>query len=104
MPTDTVAQLVEHRRDMTKDLGLNTSECRIFYLFHCVLSFSATLAMRWKVQFRLGLAKTLSKIDSNNGLLISKREYYANEIESTVEIHRKDSVNKQKMSFKKSIR
>ena len=52
----TVAQLVERRRDMPKDLGSNPSECHIFNLFHCVLSFSATLAKRWKVQFRLGLA------------------------------------------------
>ena len=33
------------------------SECHMFYLFRCVLSFSATLAKRWKVQFRLGLSK-----------------------------------------------
>ena len=39
-----------------KDLGSKPSECHIFYLFRCVLSFSATLAKRWKVQFRLGLA------------------------------------------------
>ena len=29
---------------MPKDLGSNPSECHIFYLFRCVLSFSATLA------------------------------------------------------------
>ena len=39
-----------------KVLGSNPSECHIFNLFRCVLSFSATLAKRWKVQFRLGLA------------------------------------------------
>ena len=39
-----------------KGPGFNPSECHIFYLFRCVLSFSATLAKRWKVQFRLGLA------------------------------------------------
>ena len=54
LPTDIVAQLVERRRDMPKDLGSNHSECHIFYLFRCVFSFSATLAKRWKVQFRLG--------------------------------------------------
>ena len=27
LPTDTVAQWVEHRRDMLKDLGSNSSEC-----------------------------------------------------------------------------
>ena len=27
LPTDTVAQWVEHRRDMLKDLGSNPSEC-----------------------------------------------------------------------------
>ena len=47
LPTDTVSQLVEHRRD--KDLGSNPSECHIFNLFRYVLSFSATLAKRWKV-------------------------------------------------------
>ena len=35
----------------------NPSMCHIFKLFRCILSFSATLAKRWKVQFRLGLAK-----------------------------------------------
>ena len=50
------AQLVERRRDKSKDLGSNPSECHVFYLFRCVLSFSATLTKRWKVQFRLGLA------------------------------------------------
>ena len=30
----------------------------IFILFRYVLSFSAILAKRWKVKFRLGLAKT----------------------------------------------
>ena len=55
-PTDTVAQLEERCRDKPKVLGSNPGECHIFYLFRCVLSFSATLAKRWKVQFRLGLA------------------------------------------------
>ena len=71
LPTDTVAKLVERRRDMPKDLGSNPGECHIFYLFRCVLSFSATLAKRWKVQFRLGLAKILNNIDCNNGIQIS---------------------------------
>ena len=56
LPTDSVAQLVERWRDMPKVLGSNPGECHIFYLFRCVLSISATLAKRWKVQFRLGLA------------------------------------------------
>ena len=56
LPTDTVAQLVERRRDKSKVLGSNPGECHIFYLFRFVLSFSATLAKRWKAQFRLGLA------------------------------------------------
>ena len=62
MPTDTVAQWIEHRCDMPKDLCSNSSECRIFYFFRYVLSFSATLAKRWKVQFRLGLAKNSAKL------------------------------------------
>ena len=57
---------------LPKDLGSNPSECHIFYLFRCVLSFSATLAKRWRVKFRLGLAIKLNNIDSNNGILISK--------------------------------
>ena len=68
LPTDTVAQWVEHRRDMPKDLGSNPSECHILYLFCCVLSFSAILAKRWKVQFRLGLAK-------NSAMLIQITAY-----------------------------
>ena len=44
-------------------------------LLRCVLSFSATLAKRWKVQFRLGLAIRLNNIDSNNGILILKKYY-----------------------------
>ena len=56
VPADTVAQLVERRRDKPKILGTNSGDCHVFYLFRCVFSFSATLAKRWKVQFRLGLA------------------------------------------------
>ena len=77
LPTDNVAQLVERRRDMPKDLVSNPSECHIFNLFRCVLSFSATLAKRWKVQFRLGLAITLNNIDSSNDIQIKKKEYCA---------------------------
>ena len=68
LPTDTVAQWVEHRRDMPKDLGSYPSECHISNLFRCVLSFSVTLAKRWKAQFRLGLAKKFNNVDSNNGI------------------------------------
>ena len=41
-----------------EDLGSNSSECHVLNLFRCVLSFSATLTKRWKVQFRLRFAKT----------------------------------------------
>ena len=82
---------------MPKDLGSNPSECHIFYLFRCVLSFSASLAKRWKVQFRMGLAKTLNNIDSNNGIQISKKEYHTKEIESTVDIYRNNTVNKKEI-------
>ena len=77
LPTDTVAHLVESWRDMPKDLCSNPGVCHVFNLFRCVLSFSATLAKRWKAQFRLGLAKTLKSFYSNNGILISQKEYYA---------------------------
>ena len=59
--TDTAAQWVEYRRNVPKDLGSNPSECHIIIFFRCVLSFSATLAKRLKVQFRLGLAKNSSQ-------------------------------------------
>ena len=83
---------------MLKDLGSNSSECH-FYLFRCVLSFSATLAKRWNAQFRLGLAM-------NSTMLIQitafkyQRNNYAKEIESTVDIHRKNTVNKEKRRSK----
>ena len=76
---------------MPKDLGSNPSVCHIF-LFVPLRSFSATLAKRWKVQFRLGLAKKNStSFDSDSGIQISKN-YYPKEIESTVDIHRKNTV------------
>ena len=75
LPTDTVAQLVERRRDMPMDQGSNPSECHILNFLRCVLSFSATLVKRWKVQFRLWLAINLNNIDTNNGILISKKYY-----------------------------
>ena len=80
---------------MLKDLGSNPSERHIVNLFRCILSFSATLAKRWKVQFRLGLA-------NNSTMLIQitaykyQKNYYAKEIESTVDIRRKNTVDKEK--------
>ena len=77
--TDNVDLWVEHRRDMLKDLGSNPSERHIVNFFRCVLSFSATLAKRWKVQFRLALA-------INSTMLIQitaykyQKNYYAKEI------------------------
>ena len=56
LPTDNVAQWVDHRRDMPKDLVSNPSERHIVNLFRCVLYLSATLANSWKVIFRLWLA------------------------------------------------
>ena len=67
LPTDTVAQLVERRRDMPMDLGANPSERHILSLFRCVLSFSATVAKRWEVQFRLGLAKNSTMVTKITG-------------------------------------
>ena len=60
------------------------------YIYICMYIYIATLAKRWKVQFRLGFATTTTNstiLDSNNGIQIS-RNYYAKEIESTVDIHR----------------
>ena len=56
LPTDNVAQWVDHRRDMPKDLSSNPSERHIVNLFRCVLYLSTTLAKRWKVLFRLFFA------------------------------------------------
>ena len=80
---------------MPKDLGSNPSERHIVNLFRCVLSFSAALAKRWNAQFRLWLA-------NNSTILIQitaykyQKNYYAKEIESTVDIHIKNIVNKGK--------
>ena len=84
---------------MLKDLGSNPSERHIVNLFPCVLYYSATLAKRWKVQFRLWLA-------NNSTILIQltaykyQKNYYAKEIESTVDIHIKNIVNKGKCRSK----
>ena len=84
---------------MLKDLGSNPSERHIVYLFRCVLSFSATLAKRWKVQFRLGLANN-STICIQITAYKYNKNYYAKEIESTVDICRKNTVNKEKCRSK----
>ena len=86
---------------MLKDLGSNPSEYHVFNLSRCVLSFSATLAKRWKVQFRQGLAIKLNNVDSNNGILISKK-YYTKYIESTVDIHRKNYCQQKEICRSKS--
>ena len=85
---------------MSKDLGSNPSECHIFYLFRCVLSFSATLAKRRKVQFRLGLAINLKNIDSINGIQISKNTILnkLNDMWTSIE---KTTVNKKKYVVQK---
>ena len=57
LPTDTVAQWVEHRCDKPWAWFRFLASVGFFYLFRCVLSFSATLAKRWKIQFRQGLQK-----------------------------------------------
>ena len=80
---------------MPQDLGSNPSERHIVHLFTCILSFSATLEKRWNAQFRLWLA-------NNSTILIQitaykyQKNYYAKEIESTVDIHIKNIVNKGK--------
>ena len=78
-----------------ENLGSNPSECHIINLFRCVLSFSATLAKRWKVQFRLGLAIKLKNIDSNYGKQISKNTILnkLNHMWTSIE---KTTVNKKK--------
>ena len=95
LPTDNVALWVEHLCDMPKELGSNPSERHIVNLFRCVLSFSATLAKRWKVQFRLVLAKKSTMLIHITAYKYQKN-YYATEIESTVDIRRKNTVDKEK--------
>ena len=80
---------------MPKDLGSNPSERYIVNLFRCVLYFSATLAKRWKVQFRLGLAKNSTMLIHITAYKYQKN-YYATEIESTVDIRRKNTVDEEK--------
>ena len=80
---------------MPKDLGSNPSERHIVNLFRCVLYFSATQAKRWKVQFRLGLAKNSTML-SHITAYKYKKNYYATEIESTVDIRRKNTVDEEK--------
>ena len=80
---------------MLKDLVSNPRECHIVNLFRCVLTFSATLAKRWKVQFRLGLAKNSTMLIQITAYKYQKN-YYAKEIESTVDIRRKNTVDKEK--------
>ena len=80
---------------MPKDLGSNPSELHIVNLFRCVLYFSATLAKRWKVQFRLGLAKNSTMLIHITAYKYQKN-YYATEIESTVDIRRKNTVDDEK--------
>ena len=99
LPTDNVAQWVEHRRDIPKDLGSNPSERHIVNFFRCVLSFSATLAKRWKVQFLLGLAKNSTMLIQITAYKYQKN-YYAKEIESIVDIRRKNTVDKEKCRSK----
>ena len=84
---------------MPKNLGSNPRERHIVHLFRCVLSFSATLAKRWKVQFRLGLANTSTFFIQIPAYKYPKN-YYAKEIESTVDIHIKNIVNKGKCRSK----
>ena len=80
---------------MPKVLGSNPSERHIVNLFRCVLYFSATLAKRWKVQFRLGLAKNSTMLIHITAYKYQKN-YYATEIESTVDIRRKHTVDEEK--------
>ena len=84
---------------MLKDLGSNPSERHIVHLFRCVLYYSATLAKRWKVQFRLWLANKSTILIQLTAYKYQKN-YYAKEIESTVDIHIKNIVNKGKCRSK----
>ena len=80
---------------MPKDLGSNPSERHIVNLFRYVLYFSAAQAKRWKVQFRLGLAKNSTMLIHITAYKYQKN-YYATEIESTVDIRRKNTVDEEK--------
>ena len=83
---------------MLKDLGSNSSECH-FYLYRCVLSFSATLAKRWNAQFRLGLAMNSTTLIHITAFKYQKNNY-AKEIESTVDIRRQNTVDNEKCRTK----
>ena len=107
LPTDNVAQWEEHRRHMPKDLDSNPSERPIVNLFRCVLSFSATLAKRWNVQFRLGLAKNSTTLIQITAYKYQKN-YHSNQIELTVYIHikilfTKKNVDQMSTRWKESV-
>ena len=56
--------------------------------------------MQFEGPISTGVSNKLNNIDSNNGILISKK-YYTIYTESTVDIHRKNTVNKKKYVVQK---
>ena len=95
LPTDIVAQLVERRRDMPKDLGSNHSECHIFLFVPLRSFFLCYPGEALEGPISTGVAIKLSNNDSNNGILISKNTILnkLNQLWSSIE---KTSVNNKK--------
>ena len=72
LPTDTVAQWVEHRRDMLKDLGSNSSECHLLFVSLCSF-FLCYPGEAVECSISTGVCKELYNVDSNNGIQMSKK-------------------------------
>ena len=72
LPTDTVAQWVEHRRDMLKDLCSNSSECNFLFVPLCSF-FLCYLGEAVECSISTGVSYELNNFDSNNGIQISKK-------------------------------
>ena len=71
LPTDTVAQWVEHRRDMPKDLGSNPSECHIFLAFFLCYPGEAL-----EGPISTGVGKKLNNVDSNINFIFTMLYIY----------------------------
>ena len=72
----TLARIeVERRRDMPKDLGSNPNECHIFLVVPLRTFFLCYSCEALEGPISTGVSNKHNNIDSNNGILISKKYY-----------------------------